>query len=35
VKINNLDTCCEEVGRRREDYENELCGWNSSVEIKL
>jgi hypothetical protein len=21
VKINNLDTCCEQVGRRGEDYE--------------
>jgi hypothetical protein len=24
VKINNLDTCCEQVGRRGKDYENTL-----------
>jgi hypothetical protein len=24
VKINNLDTCCEQVGRRGEDYETKL-----------
>jgi hypothetical protein len=26
VKINNLDTCCEQVGRRRKDCENILTG---------
>jgi hypothetical protein len=24
VKINNLDTCCEQVGRRGKDYEKEV-----------
>jgi hypothetical protein len=25
VKINNLDTCCEQVGRRGKDYETKQC----------
>jgi hypothetical protein len=25
VKINNFDTCCEQVGKRRKGYETKLC----------
>jgi hypothetical protein len=30
VKINNLDTCCEQVGRRGKDYKTKIMDISSN-----
>jgi hypothetical protein len=35
VKINNLDTCCEQAGGRGKDYDDEVTSLKNTVMTKL